>query len=158
MNQDEIEGVLGHEVAHIANGDMVTMTLIQGIVNAFVLFLSRIAAFALAQNVEEKSRGLVQWISTLVFDIVFSILGSIVVFYFSRQREFRADAGGADFAGRQKMIAGLQKLRSQVEDIAPDTNGMATLKISNRHSGFLSLFSTHPSLEERIERLQQKQN
>lgn len=157
MNKDEVEGVLGHEVAHIANGDMVTMTLIQGVVNAFVLFLSRIAAMVLAQNVEEKNRGMTQWLATIVFDIVFTILGSIVVFYFSRIREFRADAGGAHFAGRQKMIAGLQRLKSQVEEIAPDNSGMATLKISNRPSGFMSLFSTHPSLDERIARLQSMQ-
>ena len=153
MSHEEVEGVLGHEIAHIANGDMVTMTLIQGVVNAFVLFLSRIAAMILAQNVEEKNRGMIQWIATMIFDIFFTILGSIVVMYFSRQREFRADAGGANYAGREKMIAGLQRLKSQVNSLLPDEHGMATMKITSRPSGFLSLFSTHPSLDERIERL-----
>lgn len=154
MNQDEVEGVLGHEVAHIANGDMVTMTLIQGIVNAFVMFFSRIISNVVASQVDEKISGIVRFASVLILDIVFTILGSIVVNYFSRQREFRADAGGAKFAGRQKMLGGLRKLQAQFEQIAPDNGGVATLKISNRSTGIMAFFSTHPPLEERIKRLE----
>jgi heat shock protein HtpX len=154
MTEDEVEGVIGHEVAHIANGDMVTLTLIQGVVNTFVMFLARIVANIVASNVEEKSRPMVHLLLVIVLDIVFSILGSIVVNYFSRAREFRADAGGARFAGRQKMIAGLRRLQSQFEMITPDNSGAATMKISNRSTGLASLFSTHPSLEERIARLE----
>lgn len=154
MSRDEVEGVIGHEIAHIANGDMVTLTLIQGVVNTFVLFLSRIAANIIASNVEEKNRHMVNWIAIMLFDIVFGILGSILVNYFSRQREFRADAGGAQFAGRDKMIAGLRRLQSQFEMIPADNTGSATMKISNRSTGIMAYFSTHPSLSERIERLE----
>jgi heat shock protein HtpX len=155
MSFEEVEGVLGHEVAHIANGDMVTMTLIQGIINAFVMFFSRIVARVVASQVEEKYSQIVYFVSTMVFDIVFTILGSIVVNYFSRRREFRADAGGAQFAGRQKMVAGLRRLQAQFDQIEPDNGGaVATLKISNRSTGVMALFSTHPPLEERIRRLE----
>jgi len=154
MNRDEVEGVIGHEVAHIANGDMVTMTLIQGVVNAFAMFISRILARIISSNVDEKISGIVYFAVTIIGDILFTILGSILVNYFSRQREFRADAGGAQFAGRQKMIAGLQKLQAQYQYIAPDNSGAATMKISNKSSGLLALFSSHPPLEERIARLQ----
>lgn len=154
MNRDEVEGVIGHEVAHIANGDMVTMTLIQGVVNAFAMFISRILARVISSNVDEKISGIVYFAVTIVGDILFTILGSILVNYFSRLREFRADAGGAQFAGRQKMIAGLQKLKAQYQYIEPDNSGAATMKISNKSSGLLALFSSHPPLEERIARLQ----
>jgi heat shock protein HtpX len=158
MDRDEVEGVLGHEVAHIANGDMVTMTLIQGIVNAFAMFFSRIISNVIASQVDEKIRGVVHFASVILFDILFTILGSIVVNYFSRQREYRADAGGARFAGRQKMISGLRKLQRQYEQIAPDSagssDGLATLKISNRSTGIMAFFSTHPPLAERIRRLE----
>jgi heat shock protein HtpX len=159
MTIDEVEGVLGHEIAHIANGDMVTMTLIQGVINAFVMFFSRIVARIVASNVDEKYSQVVYFISTIVFDIAFTILGSIVVNYFSRQREFRADKGGAHYAGREKMIAGLRRLQSQFNRIesnnSDNANGaLATLKISNRSTGLRAFFSTHPPLEERIRRLQ----
>ncbi len=158
MNRDEIEGVLGHEVAHIANGDMVTMTLIQGIVNAFAMFFSRIISNIIASQVDEKISGIVRFASTILFDLFFTILGSIAVNYFSRQREFRADAGGAKFAGRQKMLGGLKKLQQQYAYIATSSNdgssGFATLKISNKSTGMMALFSTHPPLEERIRRLE----
>lgn len=154
MTREEVEGVIGHEVAHIANGDMVTMTLIQGIVNAFVLFFSRIVSSIIANQVEERSRDAVRMITTLVLDIIFTILGSIVVNYFSRQREFRADYGGARLAGRDKMIGGLRKLQSQYQMIHSDSGALSTLKISNKSSGIMALFSTHPPLEERIKRLQ----
>ncbi|MCE3009371.1 MAG: protease HtpX [Proteobacteria bacterium] len=154
MNKEEVEGVIGHEVAHIANGDMVTMTLIQGIVNAFVMFFARILANVISSQVDERYRGIVHLGLVIVLDIVFAILGSVVVNYFSRQREFRADYGGAKYAGREKMIAGLVKLKNQFQMIEPDNGGTATLKISNKSSGIMALFSTHPSLDERIRRLE----
>ncbi len=158
LNKDEAEGVLGHEIAHIANGDMVTMTLIQGVVNTFVLFLSRLLASVIANsgNSEERrgSSGM-QLVLTIVFDIVFTILASILVNYFSRLREYRADAGGAQFAGRQKMIGGLKKLQMQYAQIPADNGSSATMKISSKSSGLMALFSTHPPLEDRIRRLEQ---
>lgn len=160
MNRNELEGVLGHEIAHIANGDMVTMTLIQGIVNAFVMFLSRVIAFAISQAVasrdsddRESYNPMVNWIVTIVLEILFSILGSIVVSYFSRQREYRADAGGATYAGRENMINALRSLKNTTDFLDNSHSEMATLKISGKTSSFLALFSTHPNLDDRIERL-----
>lgn len=155
MNKEERDGVLGHEIAHIANGDMVTMTLIQGVVNTFVLFLSRILAGFLSGSRDEDNRGggMQQFMLTMLFDVVFAFLASIVVNYFSRRREFRADAGGAKLAGRDKMVAGLRKLQAQYQAIPADNGALATMKISNRSSGLMALFSTHPPLEERIRRL-----
>jgi heat shock protein HtpX len=159
MNDDELEGVLAHEVAHIANGDMVTMTLIQGVINAFVMFFAKIAAFALDQAMrkdEDDSRGpgWTYYISQMVFQMVFSILGSVVVMYFSRAREFRADAGAAKISGRDKMIAALRRLKSTFDIVEEDSNQqIACMKISG-HSKMAKLFSTHPSLDERIEALQ----
>lgn len=167
MNADEMEGVLAHEVAHVANGDMVTMTLVQGVVNAFAMFLARIAAFAAAtafgRSDERESGGgmnhLVYMICTIVFDIAFTILGSIVVAWFSRLREYRADSGGATLAGKGKMVAALRSLErmygnpERVEEGGP-APALATLKISSR-KGWLGLFSTHPDLSDRIARLQQ---
>lgn len=158
MTREERDGVIGHEVAHIANGDMVTMTLIQGVVNTFVLFLSRILASLIANSGDrdqEQGGSMTQFMLTIVFDIAFSFLASILVNYFSRLREFRADAGGAKLAGREKMIAGLRRLQTQFEAIPADNGAVATMKISNKSSGLMALFSTHPPLEERIRRLQQ---
>ncbi|WP_374029032.1 protease HtpX [Bdellovibrio bacteriovorus] len=156
MNDKEVEGVLAHEVAHIANGDMVTMTLIQGIVNAFAMFFSRILANLVASNVEERYREIVRFAVTILGDIAFTLLGSIVVNYFSRRREFRADAGGAKYSSRENMVAALQKLRSVYDlPIPPEEGQTATLMISNRDKGGLAkLFMTHPPLEVRIEALQ----
>ncbi|MGZ3769895.1 MAG: protease HtpX [Bdellovibrio sp.] len=156
MNDREVEGVLAHEVAHIANGDMVTMTLIQGIVNAFAMFFSRILANLVASNVEERYRDVVRFIVTILGDIAFTLLGSFVVNYFSRRREFRADAGGAKFSNRENMIAALQKLRAVYDlPIPPEEGATATLMISNREKGGLArLLMTHPPLEERIATLQ----
>lgn len=156
MNDKEVEGVLAHEVAHIANGDMVTMTLIQGIVNAFAMFFSRILANLVASNVEERYREIVRFVVTILGDIAFTMLGSIVVNHFSRKREFRADAGGAKYSSRENMIAALQKLRAVYElPIPPEEGATATLMISNRDKGGLAkLFMTHPPLEVRIEALQ----
>lgn len=155
MNKAEVEGVIGHEIAHIANGDMVTMTLIQGVVNSFVIFFSRMIAKIAASNVDEKSAYMVQMLVSIVLDIVFSILGSIVVAYFSRVREFRADRGGATYAGREKMIAGLRRLQSVYDRMEPDSGSMQTMKISSKPGGIMAFFSTHPPLELRIQRLQE---
>ena len=111
MSQRQMEGVLGHEVAHIANGDMVTMTLVQGVVNAFVMFFARVIAFAVSQNVKEESRRMVNFMVTMALEIAFSLLGAMVVAYFSRRREFRADAGGAQLAGSASMIDALKALK-----------------------------------------------
>jgi len=156
MSSDEVEGVLAHEVAHIANGDMVTMTLIQGVVNAFVMFFARIIAFALSQFVRAEMRFIVHFAAVIVFQILFSFLGAIVVAYFSRQREFRADAGGARLAGTGKMTSALQRLQRVVQPQAAtkDQDAFSTLKISGATKGFMHLFATHPPLEDRIRRLQ----
>jgi heat shock protein HtpX len=155
MNSNEVEGVLAHEVAHIANGDMVTMTLIQGVVNAFVMFLARIIGFFLSQFVDEEKRGIVNFITVLVLDILLSILGMFVVAYFSRAREFRADSGGAQIGGKDKMVAALVSLKRYVELTEQSEPAVASLKISSGNKrGILALLSTHPSLEERIAALQ----
>ena len=160
MRRDEVEGVLGHEIAHVANGDMVTMTLIQGVVNAFTMFLARVLAFFVAQlfRRDDEEGGvshLVYFVATLVFDIAFSILGSIVVAWFSRLREFRADAGGARVAGREKMIGALEALQRTYGIVDPGSSQAAyqTLKISGHPTGLMRFFSTHPPLETRIARL-----
>lgn len=154
MTKAEVEGVIGHEVAHIANGDMVTLTLVQGTVNAFVMFLARIIANVAASQADERYRGAIYFGVSIALDILLGILGSMVVAYFSRLREFRADEGGANFAGREKMIAGLRKLQSMYDRTEPDDRPMAAFKISNKAGGMMALFSTHPPLEERIHRLQ----
>ncbi|WP_411821490.1 protease HtpX [Leptospira sp. 'Mane'] len=156
MNAQELEGVLAHELSHVANGDMVTLTLIQGVVNSFAMFISRIIAMLIANSVKEEMAHMVRFLVTIVLDIVFSILGSIAVAYFSRAREFRADAGGAKLAGRESMISALEALR-KVIDQPEDERGvaLASLKISSNKGGFLSLFATHPPLEERILALRQ---
>lgn len=161
MNEDEIDGVIAHEVAHIANGDMVTMTLIQGVVNAFVLFFSRLLAGIISSNVDEKYRWPVRMAVTLVADIAFTILGSLVVNYFSRQREYRADAGGATLSTRGKMIAGLEKLKTiyhlPEEGEERSSDALATLRISNptNSKSWMSYFMTHPPLEDRIAALRE---
>jgi len=157
MQKQQLEGVLAHEVAHIANGDMVTMTLVQGVINAFVMFFARIIAFAAGQLVDSEKRGLVQYVCVILFEILFSLLGMMAVAAFSRYREYRADGGGADLVGRGKMIAALQALQRTVEvpESAPQT--IAAFQISaGRRSGLLALFSTHPPLAERIRKLQQQ--
>ena len=157
LDRPEVEGVLGHEISHIANGDMVTMTLLQGVVNAFAMFLARVVAFAVAQAVRrDDSEGISQgiyFVCVLVFQIVFMILGSLVVMAFSRWREFRADAGGARLAGRDSMVRALEALRRDVDALSPsESPAVNTLKISSS-DGFARFFSSHPPLEERIERL-----
>jgi len=163
MRQYDIEGVLGHEIAHIANGDMVTMTLIQGVVNAFAMFLARILAFALSRGSSSRDddRGgnfFLEWMLINVFQTVFMVFGMIVVNWFSRWREFRADAGGARYAGRDHMLSALKTLKSIHEagaDLAgPQQPAIQALKISGHSGGFMALFASHPPLEERIARLE----
>jgi heat shock protein HtpX len=166
MRSREVAGVLGHEIAHIANGDMVTMTLLQGIINAFVMFLARVLAFAVSQALRSKDDersyggGFTEIIFIYVFQIVLSILGSFIVCWFSRQREFRADAGGARFAGKENMVDALRALQRHFDpELATAEAGRAqsfqSLKISGRAGGILALLSTHPPIEERIARLEQ---
>ncbi len=158
MSEKEVEGVLAHEVAHIANGDMVTMTLIQGIVNTFALIFSRLLANVIASQVDEKARTLVYFGCTILGDILFTLLGSIVVSYYSRAREFRADSGGATLSSRDSMVAALRRLQTvsvQPRGEESRKDGLATLKISHRERGGLArLFMTHPPLEVRIQALE----
>ena len=154
MRREEVEGVLAHEVSHIQNGDMVTMTLIQGVVNAFSIFFSRVIANIIRQLVDERNSGLVFLVATLVFDIVFSLLGMMVVAWFSRAREFRADAGAATLSSRSNMIAALQRLAANKQMVDTSQPQLATMKIHGARSGFFALMSTHPPLEARIAALQ----
>ena len=155
MTHEEIEAVLGHEVAHIANGDMVTMTLIQGVMNTFVVFLSRVIGYAvdsfLRKNDEENTGpGMGYWITTIVLDIVLGFAAAIVVAWFSRQREFRADAGAAQLMGRkQPMMNALARLGGLQTAELPKS--VAAMGIAG---GIGQLFSTHPPIEERIAALQ----
>ncbi len=158
MKSDEIEGVVAHEMAHILNGDMVTMTLLQGVVNAFVIFLSRAIAQIVSSAMrrdEEGSNGLVYFLVTIILEIAFGILGSLVVMAYSRRREFAADAGSGQCVGKNKMInalRALQKIHDTNTSIPTDPK-LATLKIDGKTSGFLHLFASHPSLEDRIQAL-----
>jgi heat shock protein HtpX len=156
MNKDEIEAVLGHEISHVANGDMVTLTLIQGVVNTFVLFVSRVVGYFVDRVVLKNERGLGIgfFLTTIVCQIVFGILASAIVMAFSRWREFRADAGGARLAGANKMISALERLKAVSQPQALPEQ-MAAFGISDTRSRFGRLFSSHPPLDERIERLKQ---
>jgi len=153
MSRSEVEGVLAHEVTHIQNGDMVTMTLIQGVVNAFVMFFSRIIANIVRQMVDERNAFLVSMLVTIALDIAFGFIGMIVVAWFSRAREFRADAGGAQLAGRAQMIGALQRLLQNKQLVDTSQPQLATMKIAGA-KGWMALFSTHPPLEDRIRALQ----
>ena len=150
MSQDEAEAVLGHEISHVANGDMVTLTLVQGVVNTFVIFFSRVIGFfvdrVLLRN--ERGQGIGFFVATFVAQMVLGVLASMVVAWVSRQREFRADAGGASLAGRQKMIAALERLKMNHEQTALPAQ-MAAFGISGG-GGMMSLFMSHPPLDERI--------
>ena len=156
MTQDEAEAVLGHEVAHIANGDMVTMALLQGVLNTFVIFIARAVGWAvdraLSRNEESSGPGIAYFVVHIALEILLGIVASIIVAAFSRRREFRADAGGASLAGRNKMIAALQRLQT-VHEEAMLPERVAAFGIRNGKGGFLALLSTHPPLEERIEAL-----
>ncbi len=154
MDDDAIEGVLAHEVAHIANGDMVTMTLLQGIVNTFVVFFARIVAWIASRFVREDLAPIVHFVAVIIFQLIFSILGSLVVFAFSRYREYHADRGGADLAGKDKMIHALESLKRYTNRVRDEQASLSTLKINSKKG--MSIFSTHPDLDDRISRLQAK--
>ncbi len=164
LSRDELDAVLGHEISHVANGDMVTLTLIQGVINAFVMFFARIAAFVVSQalrgdNEREERRGpsFMNFILVWVFEIFFSILGSIVVMWFSRFREYRADAGGAKLAGREKMISALRALQKNMNlppEVEEAPKAIQAFQIAGRREGIALLFSSHPPIEDRIAALQ----
>jgi heat shock protein HtpX len=157
MSRDEVEAVLGHEVSHVANGDMVTMTLIQGVVNTFVVFLARIVGYIIDKAVFKTERGVGPgyYVTVIVCQIVFSVLASLIVAWFSRQREFRADAGSAQLLGSSRpMINALGRLGGLEPGALPKS--IATSGISDK-PGFMALFSTHPPMEERIAALQARQ-
>ncbi|MFZ0467284.1 MAG: protease HtpX [Thiogranum sp.] len=155
MQRDEVEAVLGHEITHVANGDMVTLALIQGVVNTFVIFLSRVIGHVVDRAVfkVERGHGPAFWITTIIAQVVLGILASMIVMWFSRQREFRADAGGASLAGREKMIDALRRLQTGSQAALPDQ--LAAFGISGGADGIKRLFMSHPPLEERIAALQQ---
>jgi heat shock protein HtpX len=150
MSADEVEAVLAHEISHVANGDMVTLTLIQGVVNTFVVFASRLVGHVVDRAVfrTEQGYGPGYFIVSIVMQIIFSVLASIIVMWFSRYREFRADAGGARLAGREKMVRALERLRRGGGELP---QGMKSMGISGGvAAGLKKLFMTHPPLEERI--------
>jgi heat shock protein HtpX len=155
MNREEAEAVLGHEISHVANGDMVTLTLIQGVVNTFVIFFARIIGNIVDKVVFKTERGYgpAFWITSIAAELILGILASTIVMWFSRQREFRADAGGAQLAGREKMISALQRLKAAYEpSTLPDT--VKAFGISGSEGmGLKRLFLSHPPLDERIEAL-----
>ncbi len=153
MSADEAEAVLGHEVSHVANGDMVTLTLVQGVVNTFVIFFSRIIGFVVDRMIfkNERGEGIGFFVSSMIAQLVLGVLANMVVMWFSRYREFHADTGGAQLAGKQKMIAALERLKLNQEQAALP-KGVAAFGISGG-GAFSRLFMTHPPLEERIEAL-----
>jgi len=151
MSQKEAEAVLAHEVSHVANGDMVTLTLIQGVVNTFVIFLSRVVGHTVDRVIfkTEEGHGPAFWVTTIVADLVFGLFATMIVMHFSRQREFRADAGGATLAGRQAMIGALERLQQRHSGALPDK--MAAFGIAGgKAAGLKKLFMSHPPLEDRI--------
>jgi len=155
MNDDEVEGVLGHEVTHIANGDMVTMTLLQGIINAFVIFFSRLIAYVIANRGDSRERGSSggSFLVVIALQIVLGLLGSLITAWYSRQREFRADKGGATLAGRERMVGALRRLAANEGAVDTQNQALATLKINGARS-WMVFFHTHPPLEARIAALE----
>ncbi len=160
MNTDEVEGVLAHEVAHVANGDMVTMALVQGVVNAFVMFFARVAAFAIQNFLNgdkdddrPSNSGMAYHLTVMICEIAFSFLGMFIVAYFSRVREYRADQGGAQYAGKHKMIAALKRLQQKIDFVDDTQDAIKTMKISSK-KGLMNFLSTHPRLEDRIAALE----
>jgi len=157
MNRDEVEAVIGHEVAHVANGDMVTMTLIQGVMNTFVVFISRVVGYVVDRIIlrnQDDAPGIGYYVTTIVMDIFLGVLAAIVVAWFSRHREYRADAGAAQLMGqRQSMINALARLGNMDPGEMPKT--VQNMGINSRPSGLMALFSSHPPIEDRIRALQQ---
>lgn len=163
MDRDEVEAVLGHEISHVANGDMVTLALIQGVVNTFVVFLSRVIGMVVDRFLSRSDRdegpsyGIGYWIASMIAQLVLGILASMIVMWFSRWREFRADAGGARLAGRHKMVAALERLQTRMHPVQlPDQ--LTAFGIANGMHGFARLFMSHPPLEERIAALRSAQS
>ena len=156
MRHEEIEGVLAHEVAHIANGDMVTMTLLQGVINAFVMFFARVIAFAISRSGDSRNSQGGNFLVVIALQIVLGMLGSLITAWFSRQREFRADRGGATLAGRERMLAALKRLAMNRDAVDTSQPALATLKV-NGTKGWMVFFSTHPPLEQRIAALERFQ-
>jgi len=156
MKRDEVEAVLAHEVSHVANGDMITLALIQGVVNTFVFFLSRVVGHVVDRVVfkTERGHGPAYWITAIVAQVVLGILASAIVMWFSRQREFRADAGGANIAGRQKMVSALKRLQQSANQPHLPEQLEAFGISGGMGVGIKRLFMSHPPLEERIEALQ----
>ena len=159
MSQDEAEAVLGHEISHVANGDMVTLTLVQGVLNTFVIFLSRVIGYIVDRVLlkNERGQGIGFFVATFAAQMVLGVLASMVVAWFSRHREFRADAGGADLAGRQKMIAALERLKMNHEQSALPAQ-MSAFGISGGGGGLMALFMSHPPLDVRIAALRAAQS
>ena len=154
MRPEEVEGVLAHEVTHIANGDMVTMVLLQGVMNAFVIFFSRVIAYAIVRGDSRDRRGGgMEFLVIMVLQIVLGILGSLVTAWFSRQREFKADAGGAHLAGRERMVGALRRLQANQQLVDTSHEALATMKINGARS-WMVFFHTHPPLEARIAALE----
>jgi len=153
MTRDEVQGVLAHEVSHIGNGDMVTMALLQGVVNAFVLFLARVVAFAVRQALDSRYANLIALAVRIVLEIALGFLGMMVVFAFSRHREYRADAGGASLAGRGAMVGALRRLVATQDRVDVSKPALASLKIAGGRS-VAQLFASHPPLEARIAALE----
>lgn len=157
MSQGEIEAVLGHEMSHVANGDMVTLTLIQGVVNTFVVFLSRIVGHVVDRAIlkNESGHGIGYFVTVMISQVVLSILASVIVMYFSRKREFIADTGGADLAGHQNMINALKRLASAEPEALPEQ--MAAFGIGEKtKQGIMHLWASHPPIEDRIAALEQR--
>lgn len=154
MTRNEVEAVLGHEVAHIANGDMITMALVQGVVNTFVIFFARIAGHFVDRIIlkNESGHGIGYYVASFIFEIIFGILASVITMWFSRRREFHADNGGAYLAGKENMIAALRRLQMMQPGELPEQ--MAAFGISNRPSKLGMLFMSHPPLEDRIAALE----
>lgn len=159
MTRDEAEAVLAHEVSHVANGDMVTLALIQGVVNTFVIFLARVIGHLVDRVLlrNERGHGIGFWVATIIAEMVLALLASVIVMWFSRRREFRADAGGAALAGRQKMIAALQRLQAAHQPSALPDQIKAFGISGGQGLGIKRLFMSHPPLDERIEALRQAQ-
>jgi heat shock protein HtpX len=158
MNREEVEAVIGHEISHVANGDMVTLTLIQGVMNTFVVFLSRAIGYFIDRVVlrNERGPGIGYYVTTIVLDMVLGVLAAIVVAWFSRQREFRADSGSADLMGRpQPMMHALARLGGMAPGELPKS--VQAMGITGVPSGLMALFSSHPPIEERIAALQSAQ-
>ena len=156
MNKDQLEAVLGHEISHVVNGDMVTMTLLQGVMNAFVIFFSRIVAHVVARDRNGRRNEGLYFLTVIICNIVFSLLASLVVCGFSRRREYYADAGSARLVGADKMIQALEVLGQNANLLPPADNRVAALQISARPSRWLQLYSTHPRIQDRIAALQHR--